>query len=129
METNLTDKQIRFIEEYLIDLNAKQAAIRAGYSAKSAEFQGSKLLADSKVSQELKLRQEVTSKKLEITKESLIKDLNDIKNLQKTKSPQAAIKAIEVISRMLGLFSPDKIEHSGHVPISIIEIKEVRKEK
>ena len=32
----LTNKQQRFIEEYLVDLNATQAAIRAGYSAKTA---------------------------------------------------------------------------------------------
>ena len=33
----LTEKQQRFVEEYLIDLNATQAAIRAGYSAKTAD--------------------------------------------------------------------------------------------
>ena len=32
----LTDKQARFVDEYLVDLNATQAAIRAGYSAKTA---------------------------------------------------------------------------------------------
>lgn len=40
----LTPKQARFIAEYLIDLNATQAAIRAGYSAKTAEQQGPRLL-------------------------------------------------------------------------------------
>ena len=42
----LTEKQKRFAEEYLIDLNATQAAIRAGYSAKTANEQGSRLLAN-----------------------------------------------------------------------------------
>lgn len=42
----LTPKQQRFIEEYLVDLNATQAAIRAGYSAKTANEQGSRLLAN-----------------------------------------------------------------------------------
>ena len=36
MSKNLSPKQTRFVEEYLIDLNATQAAIRAGYSSKSA---------------------------------------------------------------------------------------------
>jgi len=36
----LTPRQARFVEEYLVDLNAKQAAIRAGYSAKTAEVLG-----------------------------------------------------------------------------------------
>ncbi len=40
----LTPKQARFVEEYLIDLNATQAAIRAGYSAKTANEQGAQLL-------------------------------------------------------------------------------------
>ncbi len=47
----LTPKQERFIAEYLIDLNGKQAAIRAGYSPKSAESQASVLLTDPNVSQ------------------------------------------------------------------------------
>ena len=41
----LTKKQKRFVEEYLIDLNATQAAIRAGYSPKTANEQGSQNLA------------------------------------------------------------------------------------
>lgn len=41
----LTQKQQRFVEEYLIDLNATQAAIRAGYSVKTANEQGSQNLA------------------------------------------------------------------------------------
>ena len=41
----LTPKQTRFVDEYLVDLNATQAATRAGYSAKTANEQGSRLLA------------------------------------------------------------------------------------
>jgi len=45
----LTDKQEMFCREYLIDLNATQAAIRAGYSAKTANEQGARLLANVSV--------------------------------------------------------------------------------
>lgn len=45
----LTPKQQRFIEEYLIDLNATQAAIRAGYAEKGADVTGCKLLGNPKV--------------------------------------------------------------------------------
>lgn len=45
----LKQKQEAFVREYLIDLNATQAAIRAGYSARSAEVQGSRLLSNAKV--------------------------------------------------------------------------------
>ncbi|WP_323982113.1 terminase small subunit [Novosphingobium aureum] len=46
----MNDKQRRFVEEYLIDLNATQAAIRAGYSAKTASSQGERLLRHVEVS-------------------------------------------------------------------------------
>lgn len=45
----LTDKQQMFCREYLIDLNATQAAIRAGYSARTANEQGARLLANVSV--------------------------------------------------------------------------------
>ena len=40
------NKQERFVEEFLIDLNATQAAIRAGYSEKTAKSQGQRLLTN-----------------------------------------------------------------------------------
>ncbi len=43
---SLTPKQARFVEEYLVDLNATQAAVRAGYSAKTAKQQGQRLLTN-----------------------------------------------------------------------------------
>jgi phage terminase small subunit len=50
---DLGPRQKRFIEEYLLDLNAKQAAIRVGYSPKTAEVQGSRLLSNAKVQRAL----------------------------------------------------------------------------
>src|SRR5262249_53478937 len=47
----LTPKQERFVQEYLVDLNATQAAIRAGYSKKTATEQASRLLTNVKVSE------------------------------------------------------------------------------
>lgn len=46
---DLTAKQRRFVEEYLIDLNATQAAIRAGYAESGASVEGARLLANAKV--------------------------------------------------------------------------------
>ena len=65
MSRKLTPKQQRFVEEYLLDLNGKQAAIRAGYSAKTAEMQASRLLSYAKVSQAVS---EAKSKRAERTK-------------------------------------------------------------
>ena len=50
----LTQKQKLFIDEYLIDLNATQAAIRAGYSPNNADKIGSELLGKTRVSDAIK---------------------------------------------------------------------------
>jgi len=49
----LTDRQKIFVEEYLIDLNATQAAIRAGYSPKNADKIGSELLGKTRIKEEI----------------------------------------------------------------------------
>lgn len=71
----LTDKQKRFCEEYLIDLNATQAAIRAGYSPKTAEQTASRLLRNVKVQEYIAKRQKELSMSTEITQERVIKEL------------------------------------------------------
>lgn len=63
----LTPKQDRFCREYLIDLNATQAAIRSGYSARTAESQGSTLLRNPKVSQRVQELQNKKAEKLDVT--------------------------------------------------------------
>lgn len=71
----LTDKQKRFVSEYLVDLNATAAATRAGYSEKTACEQGSRLLANVKVQEEIRKRQERLQDKLEITQEKVLEEL------------------------------------------------------
>lgn len=65
-QTNLTPKQARFVDEYLIDLNATQAAIRAGYSARSAEVTGSRLLSNAKVAQAIAEAQGARSERVKV---------------------------------------------------------------
>lgn len=67
----LTPKQEKFVAEYLTDLNATQAAIRAGYSEKTAFVQGCKLLSNPKLASILQERQSKRLAKLEITAERL----------------------------------------------------------
>lgn len=71
----MTPKQARFVDEYLIDLNATQAAIRAGYSAKTAEVQGSRLLRDAKVQAAISARQTLRSERTEITQDRVLEEL------------------------------------------------------
>ncbi|WP_418460434.1 terminase small subunit [Brucella intermedia] len=75
---SLTPKQERFVAEYLIDLNATQAAIRAGYSEKTAQQQGSRLLLNVKVQEAIAKGQNKTAAKLEITKERIVEELAKI---------------------------------------------------
>lgn len=62
----MTPKQRAFVLEYLVDLNATQAAIRAGYSAKTADQQGSRLLANVKVAEAISAAQLARSEKTKI---------------------------------------------------------------
>lgn len=74
-ERKLTPKQQQFVAEYLIDLNATQAAIRAGYSAKTARNIAVELLAKPNIQAEIQKRRGKIQKKLEITQETIIQEL------------------------------------------------------
>ncbi|WP_314047305.1 terminase small subunit [Selenomonas noxia] len=71
----LTPKQIRFVDEWLIDFNGKQAAIRAGYSAKTAEAAAARLLRNVKVQAEISRRQRDLQKRTEVTQDRVVKEL------------------------------------------------------
>lgn len=71
----LTDKQQCFVDEYLIDLNATQAAIRAGYSAKTADQQGSRMLANVKVKQAVAEKQAQRSKRTGVNQDRVVLEL------------------------------------------------------
>lgn len=75
---NLTVKQRMFVEEYLIDLNATQAAIRAGYSAKTADQQGSRMLANVKVQQAISERMAERSKRTGVNQDRVVLELAKI---------------------------------------------------
>lgn len=71
----LTAKQQRFCDEYLIDLNATQAAIRAGYSPKTAEQTASRLLTIVKVSDEIAREMAERSKRTGINQDRVVQEL------------------------------------------------------
>lgn len=68
----LTDKQKRFVDEYLVDLNATAAARRAGYKDPNI---GRQLITKNNVSAEIQKRQEKLRGKLEITQERVLEEL------------------------------------------------------
>lgn len=74
----LTEKQQRFVEEYLIDLNATQAAIRAGYSAKTANEQGCQNLAKLSIQQAIAEKMAERSKRTGINQDRIVLELAKI---------------------------------------------------
>jgi phage terminase small subunit len=77
----LTDKQRRFVDEYLIDLNATQAAIRAGYSGKTANEQAARLLANVSVAAAIQRAQEKRSTRTQITQDMVLQKWWDLANV------------------------------------------------
>ena len=78
MTDKLTPKQQRFIDEYLVDLNASAAARRAGYSARTAEAIGKENLQKPPIRAAIAERQEALRRKVEITQERVIAELAKI---------------------------------------------------
>lgn len=74
----LTAKQQRFCDEYLIDLNGTQAAIRACYSAKTAVEQASRLLINVKVQEYLSYRHQQRLTRTEITQDTVLQEFAKI---------------------------------------------------
>ena len=72
-------RQQRFVTEYLIDLNATQAAIRAGYSRKTAQQQGSRLLTNVVVKRAIAAQQDRQLKSVEVRIEDVLHDLRKLR--------------------------------------------------
>lgn len=71
----LNKKQQRFVEEYLIDLNATQAAIRAGYSPNTANEQGARLLANVSIKAAVDKAMAERSRRTGISQDRVIQEL------------------------------------------------------
>ena len=124
----MTPKQAAFVDEYLIDLNATQAAIRAGYSEKTAEFQASRLLKNVKIEKMLSIRMKARERRTAITHDKVLEDIERIKQDAMQLVPDkdgnmtmanhsAALKAAELQGRHLGMFNY-KIEVGGTISIT-----------
>lgn len=132
----LTAKQDKFCREYLVDLNATQAAIRAGYSAKTAAVAASRLLINVNIQERIQTKQNKLAEKTEITQEYIVNNLKKVaersmqaepvldKNGEETGEYQfnatGANKSLELLGKHLGLFS-EKIDHnhSGEIKTTV----------
>lgn len=131
----LTTQQELFCQEYIIDYNGTRAAIRAGYSEKTADVQASKLLRNVKVLARIRAIQKDRLEKLAVTQESVILNLLEVYDRCMQAKPvlewdcnehkmvetgeytfdsKGALKAMEMIGKHLAMFT-NKVEHSGTV--------------
>lgn len=142
----LTDKQKRFIEEYLIDLNATQAAIRAGYSERTAYSIGEENLKKPEIKRAIDEAQLNRSNRVQITQDDVIRML--IENIEKSSGvkqvvitqtrksedgefvgddvaqfvyePSSVNKALELLGKHLGMFK-DKLDvTTGDKPLPTV---------
>lgn len=74
----MTEKQKRFCEEYLIDLNATQAAIRAGYSTDTANEQGARMLANVSIRARIDEALAERSRRTGVTADRVVRELAKI---------------------------------------------------
>jgi phage terminase small subunit len=112
---SLTKKQALFCQEYAIDLNGKQAAIRAGYSAKTAEQQASRLLSKSKLKKVLDKIMSEQSERLELRADAILAELMEIAFVKIEKDGVCKlndkIRALELLGKHKKLFT-DKVEQT-----------------
>ena len=78
MDKKLTNKQRAFVAEYLVDLNATQAAIRAGYSERTAYRIGAELLQKTSVAEAIAAGQAKRAQRVEITADRVVAELAKI---------------------------------------------------
>ncbi len=115
--SDLTPKQARFVEEYLLDLNATQAATRAGYSKKTANEQGAQLLAKLSIRQAVAEAQAARSKRTEITQDEVIQGLKKEATLEgEGSSHSARVSAWAHLGKHLGIFT-DNLNLGGSIGI------------
>jgi phage terminase small subunit len=134
----VTQKQLRFINEYLIDLNATQACIRAGYSKKNANRIGSENLSKLDIKREIDKRMAEKEDSLiakqnevlayltsvlrgesesEVVLTELIGDgCSEIRHVTKRPDEKERLKAGELLAKRYGLLT-DKIDGNVTVPI------------
>lgn len=136
----MTAKQKRFCDEYLIDLNATQAAIRAGYSAKNADKIGSELLGKTRVREYIDARMAEKEKELIADQDEVLKYLTSVmrgqnqsevivvegigegcseaRAMKKAPDEKERLKAAELLGKRYGLYT-DKIDQQVDMELNI----------
>lgn len=146
IKSPLTPKMAAFVREYLVDLNATQAAHRAGYSAKTAPFIGAENLKKPQIAEAIAAGQAERAKRLEITADYVLSTLTEVVERCMERAPvlvregrtmvqarddegrhvwqfdpKGANQALNLLGQHLGLYKK-KIEHSGDVKGGVLVV-------
>lgn len=126
--SDLSKQQLRFVEEYLKDLNGAQAAIRAGYSAKSAKVAASRLLTNDNVQEGIKTQIEARSKRTGIDADWLLLRLAeeaqaDMADLYDDSGNLRPVKEWPLIWRQGLVAGVDVVRRQGDDPAVIDKVK------
>ena len=101
----LTPRQCRFVNEYLVDMNATNAAVRAGYSPKTAKSQASRLLTIANLKAEIQIKQKEDEKRLKIDRDMVLAKLEGaIELARENRDPVGMILAAAEIGKMQGYY-------------------------
>lgn len=126
MGNGLTEKQKRFVQEYLVDLNATQAAIRAGYSLKGARTRGSELLAHRNVAEAVETGKAEIAERAGIDHDWVIQGLKEVRdasmertNAGLTHNPAAANRSLELIGKHAGMFQEGHVAGDVHIQVVV----------
>ena len=98
-------KQSRFVREYAVDCNGTAAAVRAGYSPRSAKVTASRLLTKANVQQALRQIQQADAERLALSREAIITRLQEAVEFARVKhDPMAMILGLREVGRMMGYY-------------------------
>lgn len=116
----LTGKQKRFVEEYLVDLNATQAAIRAGYREKTAGQIGFENLKKPEIQEAVAKAIQERQARTEITQDRVLSELGRVAFADADDGAESSLKysnklkALEMLGKHLGIFDRlDKVTSEG----------------
>ncbi len=121
----LTPKQERFVQEYLVDLNATAAAKRAGYSGKRASELGYQLLQKTTVQAAIQKAIQARSRRTEVTQDYVIGKLREIADKDASDAQDSdlryssKLRALELLGKHVGAFER-KEEPQGDGEVTIV---------
>jgi phage terminase small subunit len=113
---SLTARQLRWVDEFLVDSNATAAAVRAGYSERSARSIAHENMTKPALQAVLAERRGEVASRLQITREGVIQGLLDAVHLAREQAnPAGMVAGLREIGKMLGYYAPEvrRVELSG----------------